>query len=215
MRRGLVRFFSVVQGKPKSKVTMRKQMRKTLRSLSAADLASESEAACARAAKLEAVTKAVGISVYLAMPAAECLTAPLLHRLFKQGNKEIFVPRVEGPGRSEMRMLRVLSQIQLDSFSRSSWGIPEPTADEATTLDDGLDSASIDAVIVPAVAFDSRCHRLGQGRGYYGTQPLLCLVHFPRVSRVELRACCTHTLPHTHLLLQTVQTYLPFNRYLS
>ena len=36
-------------------------------------------------------------------------------------------------------------------------------------MEDGLATAAIDLVIVPAVAFDGSCRRLGQGRGYYDT----------------------------------------------
>jgi 5-formyltetrahydrofolate cyclo-ligase len=38
-------------------------------------------------------------------------------------------------------------------------------------MEDGLTSAAsvIDCVIVPAVAFDRRCMRLGQGKGFYDT----------------------------------------------
>ena len=38
-------------------------------------------------------------------------------------------------------------------------------------MEDGLSSAAclIDCVIVPAVAFDRRCMRLGQGKGFYDT----------------------------------------------
>jgi hypothetical protein len=92
----------------------------------------------------------------------------MLCSLFAQG-KSVFVPRVEGPERDDMRMVRVQSTDQLDAFPRSKWGIPEPTAAEAATLDDGLVNGAIDTVIVPAVAFDPTCHRLGHGKGYYGT----------------------------------------------
>jgi len=139
-----------------------------LRALSADTLATQSEAACLRVASLEAVTRSSCVSVYLAMPSAECQTAPLLRALFEQG-KSVFVPRVTGPTRHDMQMLRVTSFEQLESFPRSKWNIPEPSEEEAANLEDGLTDAVIDTVIVPAVAFDRACRRLGQGRGYYDT----------------------------------------------
>uniref|UniRef100_A0A7S3AYV0 5-formyltetrahydrofolate cyclo-ligase n=1 Tax=Haptolina ericina TaxID=156174 RepID=A0A7S3AYV0_9EUKA len=152
-----------------AKQAMRSSVRKILRGLPADELAKASVAACKRASELEAVVRGVGVSVYLAMPAAECQTEALLRSLFEQSNKSIFVPRVDGMDRNEMRMLRVVCLQQLESFPRSKWGIPEPTEEEAIGLENGLEAAQIDTVIVPAVAFDRRCHRLGQGRGYYDT----------------------------------------------
>ena len=46
-------------------------------------------------------------------------------------------------------------------ISDSSWGIPQPTDGEI------VDPATIDAVIVPLLAFDRRGHRVGYGKGFY------------------------------------------------
>ena len=156
------------------KKAMRTAMRSTLRPLSEDQIRTASERACARAAGLDALQRAAAVSIYLAMPKGECQTLPLLSMLFEH-KKAVFVPRVEGPDRNDMRMLRVQSMAQLDSFPRSNWGIPEPTAAEAETLEDGLTNAIIDTVIVPACAFDATCHRLGHGKGYYGAHSQVCL----------------------------------------
>ena len=47
------------------------------------------------------------------------------------------------------------------SFAPGSFGIPEPAGGEVVAL------ADHDAVLVPLTAFDGRCHRLGQGGGFY------------------------------------------------
>lgn len=46
-------------------------------------------------------------------------------------------------------------------FVRSAYGIEEPTS--------GIpwDPQSIDVILVPLVAFDEQCHRIGHGKGYY------------------------------------------------
>ena len=149
---------------PPDKTALRKSVRATLRAISSDLVAAASERACARAAALTA--GATAISVYLAMPKAECLTTPLLERLFAEG-KRVYVPRVEGAGRDDMRMLLVRDEAQLNGFEKSKWHIPEPTDEQAARMEDGLESAAIEAAIVPAVAFDASCRRLGQGRGYY------------------------------------------------
>ncbi|KAL1523914.1 hypothetical protein AB1Y20_018833 [Prymnesium parvum] len=150
------------------KGAMRSAMRRTLRALSEEEVHAASRRACDRVLQLDAVRRSAAVSVYLSMPSGECQTSALILQLFEAG-KSIFVPRVEGRERGDMRMLRVHSAAHLDSFPRSNWGIPEPSAAEADKLEDGLAQASIDTVIVPAVAFDSSCHRLGHGKGYYDT----------------------------------------------
>lgn len=148
------------------KAALRASTRKTLRALSALTISAASERACARAATLTA--SAAAVSVYLAMPRGECETGPLFQMLLAAG-KRVFVPRVEGPDRGDMRMLQVADAATLEAFPRSKWGIPEPTDAQAAAMTDGLQDASVDMVIVPAVAFDRSCRRLGQGRGFYDT----------------------------------------------
>ena len=151
-----------------AKTALRTSIRSTLRALPPAALAAASERACARAAALTA--SAACVSCYLALPKGEASTAPLLARLFAE-RKHVYVPRVEGMGRDDMRMLRVTDANALDAFPLSKWKIPEPTDEQAAAMEDGLLSAErlIDTVIVPAVAFDASCRRLGQGKGYYDT----------------------------------------------
>jgi len=155
-----------VHGKMEDKATMRKAVRSSLRALSASAIGAASELACARALAL--VGSATAVSVYLAMP-KECDTGPLLASLFAASGKRVFVPRVEGATRDDMRMLHVTDASELVSYPRSKWGIPEPTDEQANVMEDGLATAVIDLVIVPGVAFDSSCLRLGQGKGFYDT----------------------------------------------
>lgn len=151
------------------KKALRTAMKATLKELPASHITTTSAAACGRAFMLDAVRKASGVSVYLPMPRGECDTTALRTALFASG-KAVYVPRVDGRGRDEMRMLRVSDAADLDAFPRSNWGIPEPTLEQAASMEDGLESGAIDLVIVPAVAFDARCQRLGHGRGYYGAR---------------------------------------------
>lgn len=54
---------------------------------------------------------------------------------------------------------------EIQNFPKSNWGIPEPIALHGISRDD---YRVIDLVVVPGVAFDSQCRRLGHGKGYYG-----------------------------------------------
>ncbi len=50
-----------------------------------------------------------------------------------------------------------------ESLVSNSFGIEEPKENEYTVVD----PQKIDLVLVPGMAFDSQCNRLGHGQGYY------------------------------------------------
>ena len=71
---------------------------------------------------------------------------------------KLCLPRFEKDG--SYRMVRAAS---LD-LSPGPWGIPEPAPDAPDAPEDELDSA---LWLVPGVAFDAACRRLGRGKGVY------------------------------------------------
>lgn len=75
-----------------------------------------------------------------------------------------------GPKPEDMLMLSVSSMAEINSYPRSKWNIPEPplTDEQGRDRADGTYTGDLGVVIVPGVAFDGRCNRLGHGRGYYG-----------------------------------------------
>lgn len=70
--------------------------------------------------------------------------------------KRTFLPRVVS--RTEMAFIETRDDTEL---RESRWGIPEPVGGESIAPD------TLDWVLVPVVAFDSRRNRLGAGGGYY------------------------------------------------
>lgn len=68
--------------------------------------------------------------------------------------KQIFLPRVNG---EELEIL----QYDPNNLSTGAFGIEEPQGDNI------VEPNSIDLIIVPAVAFDTACNRLGRGKGFY------------------------------------------------
>mmetsp|Transcript_65496 Transcript_65496/g.131511 ORF Transcript_65496/g.131511 Transcript_65496/m.131511 type:complete len:199 (+) Transcript_65496:124-720(+) len=86
--------------------------------------------------------------------------------------RAVFVPKVIGGGRHDMVMLPITSGLEeVASFPRSKWGIPEPELPTGMSAAELWESAVLllDVVVVPGVAFDRECRRLGRGKGYYDT----------------------------------------------
>lgn len=65
-------------------------------------------------------------------------------------------------------MFPLRSEEEIASFGLTKWKIPEPSEELVLSREDGVTEGDIDVVVVPAVAFDSSCNRLGHGRGHYG-----------------------------------------------
>lgn len=94
------------------------------------------------------------ILLYKALP-DEVPTQTLIDKLVAQG-KTVLLPRVVSD--SEMEIRRYTGREDLE---KSLYGIMEPTGELFTDYD------TIDAAIIPGMAFDADGHRLGRGKGYY------------------------------------------------
>ena len=74
-------------------------------------------------------------------------------------NKTVVLPKV-----NETKDALILYEIKdISELAKGHFGVPEPAVPE----DRRRDIAGIDMVIVPGVAFDMRCNRLGYGKGFY------------------------------------------------
>lgn len=89
---------------------------------------------------------------FFAAIGSEVDVTPIVPALAEMG-AETYFPRVEGEAIAFRRAT-------LDELRPGTWGIREPplAAPEAV---------SIDVMIVPGVAFDRACRRLGNGKGFY------------------------------------------------
>lgn len=164
---------------------LRNTMRKTLKSLPEENIQRQSVATCQRVLALDGVQQAKGVCTYLSMP-TELQTAPLLTGLFNErymvvsqhsvvgedNARAVFVPKVLGEDRLNMVVLPVMGgSAEIDSYPRNKWNIPEPEVPIELTTDELWELAVplVDVVVVPGLAFDTACRRLGRGRGYYDT----------------------------------------------
>jgi 5-formyltetrahydrofolate cyclo-ligase len=100
-------------------------------------------------------------------------TRPLIDAAHAAG-KRVALPRVD----ENARMLDLFEVTDLVRDVRPGYrGIDEPCAHCAPVV-----ATSIDYVLVPGVAFDPECRRLGYGGGFYDRLLPLVPAHAPRIS---------------------------------
>ena len=78
-----------------------------------------------------------------------------LHDWLRQNGKRVAFPVTEGQG-----IMHAVETGTDTPWQKGRYGISEPVGQVH-------DPTSIDVVLVPCVAFDAKCHRLGHGGGYY------------------------------------------------
>ena len=92
------------------------------------------------------------VLLYYALP-DEVQTEGLIRKYY--GKKKIVLPLVSGDD-------LLMKEYDPEKICSGYCSIPEPTAD---ALD--VDVKDIDFAVIPGVAFDRQCNRLGRGRGFY------------------------------------------------
>ncbi|WP_367274415.1 5-formyltetrahydrofolate cyclo-ligase [uncultured Legionella sp.] len=138
------------------KVALRNAIKQVRSTLSIQNRSSSSNQICTRIRALEEYRKAKTIALYFAVNGEVDLTsiwnsAPL------QGKFCYF------PALNKDQTLSFLPATPKTPFINNKYGIPEPdvSREQAIPIED------INLIIMPLVAFDTRCTRLGMGAGYY------------------------------------------------
>jgi 5-formyltetrahydrofolate cyclo-ligase len=150
-----------------AKSALRATVSSALVNLTPAQIATQSAAVFAHLQALPTFASCRSASVYLPMDGGnEISTWPIVSDLLSRGAR-VAIPKVSGPNPTDMKMLLVADLEQARSFPRNKWGIPEPSAAMVATMEDATESSDLSVLLVPAVAFDARCGRLGHGRGFY------------------------------------------------
>lgn len=133
----------------------RRQARRIRDAIPAAERARFSREICTRARRLLAASGTTGtVMVYLSFR-REVDTEGLIDAL--RPSHRLAAPRLEANG--ETMQARLLADQPL---VRAAFGMLEPPASAPV-----VEPASIDAVLVPGLAFDANGFRLGYGGGYY------------------------------------------------
>jgi 5-formyltetrahydrofolate cyclo-ligase len=158
------------------KADIRKRVLGLRNSLSSEEITSQSGEIVARLMRIEAIRKASTLMAYLSF-GSEVVTDDLIRWGWAAG-KRIVVPLCRPEG-------RLLTPCRIDSFDdleTGHYGIREPKAERLLVVPPG----EIDAVLVPAVAFDRRGYRVGYGGGYYDRFLPGC----PRAAKIGVAFAC-------------------------
>lgn len=121
--------------------------------------------------------KAEHLALYLPVH-GEVDTGPIAHEARKMG-KQLYLPVLSPDDQQHLCFMPFEGQT---TFVFNRFKIPEPIYDPAQVIA----PEDLDLVLVPLVAFDHHCHRIGMGAGFYDrtfaflntqprpTQPILC-----------------------------------------
>ncbi|KAL1934218.1 hypothetical protein VTP01DRAFT_6400 [Rhizomucor pusillus] len=145
------------------KRALRKELNTLLQAVPGATIATESEAVVKQLFELEEWKTSKKISVYISMPNGEIDTRAIIEQLLLHSkDKTCYVPRCT---KNVMDMVRLKSWEEYTSLPVNRWNIPEPPLDRE--MENALEKNGLDLILVPAMAFDEECNRIGHGKGYY------------------------------------------------
>ena len=139
-----------------AKAELRKTIREKRRSLTEEERKASAAATADALCSLEGILRAETVLAYMPMK-YELDILPAVERLKAMGKRIAFPLCIENGG------LILLVPAEKDGFIVGSYGILEPRIETAEEV--GFDE--IDAIILPAIGFDLKGRRLGQGGGYY------------------------------------------------
>ena len=185
-----------------AKRQLRQQVQHRLASLSSDSISSQSKALTQRLIEMPVFRQAKAVCTYLSMPQSELQTDAIVKACFEQ-HKRVFVPRIvhtksadakssASTSSSHMVMVEVHNQYDVESnCSPNKWQIREPqlTDSNGSRRIDALECDELSVMLLPLVACDADCSRLGHGKGYYDR--FISQLHQARQTR---------NLPRVHLI---------------
>ena len=136
------------------KDVLRKQMRRRKRELTPEQKLEDEQLVFGLIDRFNLLGDARHILLYYSLP-DELPTHDTVVRWASEPGRTIYLPRVVGDD------IEVVPYTGPDSLSDdNAFHIAEPTGP-------AVDASVLQAIIVPGVAFDTQCNRMGRGRGYY------------------------------------------------
>ena len=139
---------------PQVKDLLRKQMRQRKRELTIEDKLNDEQLVFGLIERFNLLGDARHIMLYYSLP-DELPPHATVERWAQMSGRKIYLPRVKGDD------IEVVPYTGPESLSNDNpFHIDEPAGQP-------VDPSILQAVIVPGVAFDTQCNRMGRGRGYY------------------------------------------------
>ena len=135
------------------KAEVRKKIRELKREVPLEEKIRRSEVIMRQVESLPAFQQAQTVLLYWSM-ADEVQTHAFVEKWYK--DKVLLLPCVDGDDLRLRQYTGPECMVEGEQF-----GIGEPTGPEFTDLD------SVELIMVPGVAFDHQCNRMGRGRGFY------------------------------------------------
>ncbi|ORY26957.1 hypothetical protein BCR39DRAFT_560236 [Naematelia encephala] len=191
------------------KTALRKSMLRTLRSMSVEDIEKQSQVVAERLFALPVYQNAKSIGCYLSMAHGELRTTAIVTSILSR-EKKLYTPYIPSTPEQDMKMLRLYSPDDLDNCPLDKWGILDPGETrrdrDGARRENVLDKAvpALDLILIPGVAFDEECNRLGRGKAFYdrflasyttskGSPVLLALALEPQMLPPQERVPITQT----------------------
>ncbi|KAK6509900.1 hypothetical protein TWF481_004628 [Arthrobotrys musiformis] len=177
----IIRRMSTNETLRNAKRELRAAVAKRLDALDAESVREQSRTVVSLLTGLPEYQQARRVSIYLSMPAGEIDTTAIVQDALEQG-KRVFIPfthkAMPAPTPGEDQKPSVMDMVSLESLEdyqglkRNNWGIPTPTKKSLETRKNCMDeiktgNPGLDLIVMPGVAFDGECRRLGHGKGYY------------------------------------------------
>ena len=154
------------------KSILRRQVRELKRQHSDDELLHMSTSICRKVVSSSEWKEANTVLLYKSLP-DEVNTSLLLSAALTEGKKVVLPVVIDG---ENMELRRYTGP---DSLRKGAYGIMEPTGEEFPMSQYRF----LQLAVIPGMAFDLACHRLGRGKGYYDRL-------LPKLSNAHLLGIC-------------------------
>lgn len=137
-----------------SKQQLRRKLRQQRNSLSLREQHRREQQLCQRLLSLPELKNAQHIAAY--WPANGEISTLSALKQWQQAGKNVYLPKI-----LPQRQMQFVPFTQQTAFLKNHYGILEPQSRQR------ISPQRLDVVLLPLLAFDQQCNRLGMGGGYY------------------------------------------------